>query len=182
MPSHANLAILRRISGNLAQWTQIVQLATKIYTVNLYGQNFHQMETVQNVTISKNGTLLNFEHDRTKFKLEKRHAELTCIKCHTKEEGDSDMLLLNKLKRECVSCHDDFHRGQFAEYGEQGCVKCHSPDSWKADKFDHNATRFSLKGAHQKVDCAKCHPKIERDGYIFIKYKIEEFKCASCHS
>ncbi len=124
----------------------------------------------------------SFDHDRTKFKVENKHSQLTCIACHRKEDDGSGKLLFNKLKGECVSCHNDFHRGQFAEYGETGCIKCHSPESWKADNFDHNTTRFSLKGAHQKVDCNKCHPTVEKDGYKFIKYKIEEFKCAACHS
>ena len=125
---------------------------------------------------------INFDPDRTKFNLEKKHAQLTWIACHRKEDDGSEKLLFNTLDGKCLSCHIDFHRGQFASYGETGCIKCHSPESWKADNFDHNATRFSLKGAHQKVDCYKCHPTIERDGYKFIKYKIEEFKCAACHS
>ena len=126
--------------------------------------------------------VINFDHDRTKFKLEKKHVQLNCIACHHKENISNDKLLFNTLKGECVGCHSDFHRSQFAEYGETGCTKCHTPASWKAENFNHNTTRFSLKGAHQKVDCYKCHPKIEVDGDIFIKYKMEEFKCASCHS
>lgn len=48
-------------------------------------------------------------------------------------------------------------------------------------KFDHNKTNFSLEGAHHKVECAGCHPKVELNGNTFIKFKLDDFKCAACH-
>ena len=45
--------------------------------------------------------------------------------------------------------------------GEQlpdACESCHSTGAWRPASFvDHSKTRFPLTGAHQAVDCAKCH-------------------------
>jgi NAD-dependent SIR2 family protein deacetylase len=39
-----------------------------------------------------------------------------------------------------------------------------------------------LEGAHAKLQCNTCHKKTELNGNVFIKYKLENFKCVSCHS
>jgi hypothetical protein len=45
--------------------------------------------------------------------------------------------------------------------------------SWTQARFDHDDTRFPLDGAHEKVDCALCHPG--------ARYEGTESRCASCH-
>ncbi|MFN3694366.1 MAG: cytochrome C, partial [Ignavibacterium sp.] len=62
------------------------------------------------------------------------------------------------------------------------CNKCHTFENWKPEKFDHNKTRFSLEGAHSKLKCFQCHPSELKNGNIFTKFKLDDFKCASCHS
>lgn len=49
--------------------------------------------------------------------------------------------------------------------------------SWaysKKDDFDHSSTGFPLTGAHQSVDCAKCH--------INGVFKNTPRDCAACHN
>ena len=41
---------------------------------------------------------------------------------------------------------------------------------------------FPLGGAHAKLSCGACHKQIENNGITFVKYKLESFKCAACHS
>jgi hypothetical protein len=61
----------------------------------------------------------------------------------------------------CTDCHRDPHQGRM----KQTCESCHSTAGWNAlvnrtkfeAAFDHSRTRFSLKGAHAKASCAKCH-------------------------
>ena len=86
------------------------------------------------------------------------------------------------LKSDCEGCHKDIHFGQFIIDGKTDCAKCHSFNDWKPEKFDHDKTRFSLAGAHQKLKCAACHKQVTENGNTFIKFKLEDFKCAFCHS
>lgn len=49
---------------------------------------------------------VNFDHNKTRFKLEGRHAELACEKCHQPKEVDGVVLVEYRMKSfECVVCH-----------------------------------------------------------------------------
>lgn len=39
------------------------------------------------------------------------------------------------------------------------CARCHTESSWRGARFNHEKTRFSLKGAHATVSCRACHPQ-----------------------
>jgi hypothetical protein len=43
------------------------------------------------------------------------------------------------------------------------CQNCHTPESWRpiraVPEFDHNQTRYPLRGMHQGVTCIQCHVK-----------------------
>ena len=86
---------------------------------------------------------------KTGFALLGGHASIECAACHTKS------LTEPKLSRDCFSCHrkDDTHKGR----NGARCADCHSESSWKSVRFDHNKTKFPLRGAHAKVLCASCH-------------------------
>jgi hypothetical protein len=110
-----------------------------------------------------------FDHDLTNFKLEDKHKEVKCDKCH----------LPKKKHREapdnCYGCHkkDDKHKGAVGEK----CEQCHNAKSWKEKDvvFDHDKTKFPLKNAHAdpKVLCEDCHPKDH--------YKNTPLACNACH-
>jgi hypothetical protein len=69
----------------------------------------------------------DFDHDKTKFKLDGKHKDLKCIDCHRNPVS-------TKLAQSsgCVSCHekDDRHDGAF---GMQ-CDHCHVGLTWKTIK------------------------------------------------
>ena len=84
-----------------------------------------------------------FDHDKTKFSLEGRHAEVACGLCHPAQRFEH-------TATDCNSCHqlEDAHRGRFGTK----CEDCHTPRGWKSLRFDHaRDTRFLLRGAHGKV-------------------------------
>ncbi|MEO5693967.1 MAG: cytochrome C [Usitatibacter sp.] len=107
-----------------------------------------------------------FRHDaQTRFPLNGKHGALKCSSCH---KGD---LYRDKVATTCVGCHraDDTHRGALGDE----CGRCHGEASWKATRFDHDATRFALKGRHRSAKCADCHlPGSDR--------RVGS-ECISCH-
>lgn len=126
---------------------------------------------------------INFDHNKTEFALLGKHLNQNCNACHVKIKNQVRQIFFSSLKAECGSCHNDVHNGQFKnESGVSDCSRCHSFDNWKPDNFNHETTAFPLKGAHKNVDCSKCHPKEKMNETIFIKFKLESFKCADCHT
>jgi hypothetical protein len=123
--------------------------------------------------------IIRYDHNQTSFKLIGKHAAVSCGTCHHSKIFTNNEYKFASLKSECVTCHKDIHFGQFKE---SGCEKCHGFIDWKPGNFDHNKTKFPLDGAHAKIVCKGCHKKTEINGNIFIKYKLEDFKCAVCHS
>lgn len=55
------------------------------------------------------------------------------------------------------------------------CAVCHVTENWNKIKtgFDHNNTKFPLKGQHKSIDCRKCH--------ISLDFKNVPSKCNECH-
>ncbi|NDP20071.1 MAG: cytochrome C [Paludibacter sp.] len=131
---------------------------------------------------TKNWTSVKFDHNRTNYKLEGKHAEATCDKCHYgKNEKGQRTQQFAGISQECSSCHKDSHVGQFAVNGKTDCAKCHGFDNWESTKFDHMNSRFALDGAHQTVACDECHkPEMNTLGK-YVKYKFNDISCASCH-
>jgi hypothetical protein len=76
---------------------------------------------------------------------------------------------------DCVACHRDPHAGRFTGT----CAKCHSTTAWKAVNsrgFDHDQTRYPLRGAHVAVRCDDCHAAA-RGGK-----RPPHARCADCHA
>lgn len=106
-----------------------------------------------------------FDHNLSNFKLEGKHAEADCEDCHKNNvyQGTSS---------DCYSCHaqDDEHAGKFGT----DCAACHTPSDWDSATFDHNQSNFPLTGAHQQVDCEKCHVNAQFAGTASA--------CVACHA
>ena len=91
------------------------------------------------------------------------HADVSCGKCHPK--AVFNLPSANPDGCGNTGCHTSVHGGHL--FGTKDCELCHSP-SFKSFKvqtvtekkfFDHTErTRFNL-GAHQNLDCYKCHTK-----------------------
>ncbi len=128
-----------------------------------------------------------FDHHKTGYALEGKHAELTCQQCHNAknivaaEKATIKIKDLNRtflgLSRDCLSCHEDTHRGQLG----RDCLKCHTMTGWKAPSgFDHTKTRFPLIGAHLRLACTKCHKPAGKAEVKYVGLAFE--KCADCHA
>lgn len=110
-------------------------------------------------------TVAAFDHTKTKFPLKGKHAEQPCLSCHVSE-------VYKNLPTGCNDCHaiQDVHAGSFGA----DCASCHSNETWKTAKFDHNKnTRFPLLGSHAKAICSDCHGQD-------VRAKIS-MACFDCH-
>ncbi|MBI4688398.1 MAG: hypothetical protein HY756_11615 [Nitrospirae bacterium] len=147
-----------------------------------------------------------FKHDSSQFKgfkLEGRHKDVACEKCHIKSDvrfaefGKEKSISVGTFKTKaintgkCDSCHFDIHKGQFKE---QKCESCHTVQGeWKKHTFKHDSSQFKgfkLEGKHKDVPCEKCHVKNEIKFAEFGKEKkasvgtfkaIEHQTCTACH-
>jgi hypothetical protein len=125
---------------------------------------------------------INFDHNKTKFTLEGTHQRQTCRTCHfKKDEAGNINQRFSGLTSTCATCHQDVHRNQFEIEGITDCARCHGFDNWKDEKFDHNTARFVLDGKHINVACEKCHKIVSEGDLTYVQYKLNEFKCESCH-
>lgn len=125
---------------------------------------------------------VTFDHRITNFELLGKHAEKSCRDCHFKKGEDTKLVqVFSELKPDCETCHTDVHQKQFSANGLTDCTKCHGFENWKAERFNHNQTRFKLDGGHQGVDCKKCHHQNNSATIPFIQYKNTDTQCKSCH-
>jgi hypothetical protein len=120
-------------------------------------------------------TASSFDHSRTRFPLTGLHAQVACEKCHTSEGPERAAKLTGLAFGSCKDCHQDPHRGSFA----QTCDNCHSTGGWQSvrmpSSFDHAKTDFPLEGKHVSVGCAQCHA-----GGDFSK-PVAHAQCMDCH-
>jgi hypothetical protein len=113
------------------------------------------------------GDRKRFDHRKTGYVLEGKHAQLDCNSCHLAKlvvEPNVRTLIAQQPQRttflglgtSCQQCHFDEHRGQLAG----ACTTCHTQSAWKpAPGFSHAKTDFALRGKHASVDCLKCHAR-----------------------
>lgn len=146
-----------------------------------------------------------FDHDDTDYPLTGRHADQTCVSCHTNlpprgPDGsfgpDVELRFDGQQFDTCTRCHEDEHEGAMGP----SCETCHSTSDWLSvdpddvtDRFDHSTTQFALVGSHATLDCASCHdPEIARAQVdIHMTYdptslnrafpRPEFGDCVSCH-
>ncbi len=133
-------------------------------------------------------SLKGFDHNQTGYRLEGKHAGIECSQCHTPAHIQGSVKSTIKMKElaktflglspDCVTCHEDPHKGQLGE----NCVQCHNFVDWKsATKIDHSKTRFPLTGLHAQVLCAKCHAPATPGGPARLT-GMAFAKCSDCHS
>lgn len=122
-----------------------------------------------------------FDHTKTRFPLVGLHARLACAKCHKPNVKKAPL-----AHERCTDCHEDSHRGQFAQRPDGGaCEGCHSVNGFVPSLFTaakHSSSRFALEGAHLAQPCVACH-RVEQgpDGIEYRRYAIDHSKCTSCH-
>ena len=128
-------------------------------------------------------SLIDFDHNLTKWPLEGKHIGLDCRTCHFDISENNTILTqsFNALDSRCVNCHDNIHEDLFAIDGETDCKRCHITESWFPEKFNHNNTSFPLEGRHAEIACRECHPASIVNGKTKITYKTGKFECIDCH-
>ncbi|MEQ1669781.1 MAG: cytochrome c3 family protein [Hyphomicrobium sp.] len=126
-----------------------------------------------------------FDHDvDTKFPLLGKHTAALCESCHKQPPKQV------KPERACNTCHkkDDVHKGKLGPE----CQNCHNESGFKIGVlFDHDKSRFILRGKHQSAKCGDCHKtKLYKDttsACIECHRKKDEHEgrlgagCGSCH-
>jgi hypothetical protein len=142
------------------------------------------------------------QHARTRYPLEGRHQQVTCVACHVKNPpgvaptvlGSAGILMHPSFAR-CLDCHRDDHAGQLASRPDKGdCRACHVVAGWTPSSFTvaaHAATRFKLDGRHADVDCQACHgakrtglaplPQTATLGKGAVLFHLGELECVACH-
>ncbi len=113
----------------------------------------------------ENWTSIRFDHSDTGFALQGEHLTARCVTCHANERYKG-------TPKGCFACHadDDSHRGSLG----QDCGACHNAVSWRATRFDHDRTRFPLRGGHAALACRTCH--VQPAGQVRLPTD-----CLSCH-
>ena len=130
-----------------------------------------------------------FDHARTGWPLEGRHARQRCADCHKAAFRVSQAARLAQrvppyvgwvgLEQRCTSCHEDAHRGAL----DKNCLKCHDVEHWKpAPRFDHDKTSYPLTGGHVTVKCADCHQSPRLQPAIPRYRPLEHQECSACHA
>ena len=140
---------------------------------NQFGQDCEKCHTVESFLKIKNSS--NFDHDKTKYKLEGKHINVDCKLCHKAK-------YTTPLKYgKCINCHNDYHDNQFAKDGvSPDCTPCHTVIGFKKFTYtieQHNQSTFPLNGAHIATPCFDCHKKTEKWAFKKIGKK-----CVDCHS
>ncbi len=128
---------------------------------------------------------VTIDHEKTPFPLRGKHAQTDCEKCHHAEtEGGTrvaagtanSFVRYHPLSHDaCVDCHKDPHQNR---YGAD-CARCHSTSGWGAianGAFDHERTRYPLRGRHRSVTCEQCHKDAS------FKNPIAFARCSDCHA
>jgi hypothetical protein len=131
------------------------------------------------------GAAERFDHRRTGYALTGKHAALECQDCHQAKHQRPAAVAAGATREPahrwlglgtaCRSCHADPHKTRFGN----DCEKCHTTRDWKAiesKRFDHDLTRYPLRGKHASVRCESCHDPASATG------KTPPFEsCGSCH-
>lgn len=109
----------------------------------------------------------SFDHNQTDFPLRGAHAKraVECKSCHAPRAKHRE------APSDCVGCHkkDDAHKGSLGTK----CADCHTENAWKETRFDHDKTRFPLRGKHSPLKCVDCH----KDS----TFRDTPTACLACH-
>jgi hypothetical protein len=151
------------------------------------------------------------QHASTRFPLEGSHQAASCRGCHPidarlaarvpaavrrkvklarrSELWSFAVLRPRRAPQACAACHEDVHRGQFAQGpqrdGGAECQRCHLATAFSDLRFDHDRdSRFPLTGKHASTACAGCHPgqRPAGGGPPMVRYRPLATTCGACHA
>ncbi len=137
-----------------------------------------------------------FDHKKTGYALEGKHAKLKCTECHKEKRVKKDFrptetrflsvpMSERHAAHKCQACHEDYHKNKMSPKFHKGdCAACHSQTTWKIENFDHKVTGYELRGKHATTKCVDCHKQNPQNlamgpkGYVYKGLKED---CLSCH-
>ena len=122
--------------------------------------------TCHSTTAAFKDAARTFDHAKSAFPLTGKHQAVECAKCHKSK------LFKDVAFASCTSCHKTPHAPTFST----ACTSCHTTAAWRSVKVDHARTRFPLVGAHQRVECVKCHVRPA------TQVKPKSATCSDCHT
>jgi hypothetical protein len=117
-----------------------------------------------------------FDHHASAYRLTGRHETLACERCHpTVRDARGAYIRYRGIAfGTCSDCHRDPHGNRLGVT----CERCHSTASWSVavagGGFDHDRTRYPLRGRHLRVSCDGCH-RTTRVG------RLAHERCTDCH-
>jgi hypothetical protein len=132
-------------------------------------------------------TDVSFDHQRdSRFALDGAHRRAACGSCHRRDDALQGAVRYRPIEPACAGCHADVHAAQFVSDGKRAdCARCHTTEQFARTRFDHNDeafTRFTLRGRHAAIECARCHPRVEvAAGVEAAWYRGVPQTCAGCH-
>jgi len=136
---------------------------------------------------------VKFDHKRTRYPLEARHADVACDRCH-RPGGPRTLPYAH-----CTDCHRDAHFGQLLTRTDKGaCESCHDVKGFAPAHYgveDHQKTAYPLEGAHLAVACNACHTvatvdELKRTASTPVpreassrgpRLRFASTRCAACH-
>lgn len=119
------------------------------------------------------GAPARFDHRQSGWSLEGAHASVRCDDCHKVRNRRGNSTYLG-LQTECVSCHEDPHKGRF---DEAACTSCHNQTDWsQVTNVRKNHPGLSLAAGHAKTKCEACHDQ----GNVVAPSSGAE--CVACHA
>jgi len=162
---------------------------------NKFGQDCQSCHSTFSWLDIKN---MKYDHGKTRYPLLGLHAVVACEKCH-QPDLKKPAIYKNMKFSECRDCHADAHAGQLAVRTDKGkCETCHDVKGFHPSLFTvamHNSeSKYLLQGAHEKVECVKCHVRLqaklfeEKSGFratadtAFVVLKFVKQQCSSCHA
>ena len=125
-----------------------------------------------------------FDHARTDYPLTGKHGSVSCDACHLSSrvvvrrtaQGRPVPVYRPLRHQECSDCHTDPHGGGLGP----ACAKCHETGAFTTvarGSFDHDRTRYPLRGRHAAVACDGCHD------FRTARGKRPPFgTCSACHA
>ncbi len=128
--------------------------------------------------ISLSAVNQRFDHSKTKYPLQGKHASVDCAQCHAGGDFKKPLAF-----QQCMDCHKpDPHNGQFARRSGGGeCAGCHTVNGWKPSTFtakEHASSAYPLQGGHARLQCEQCHIPKGKDTLFKIKFE----HCTDCHA
>lgn len=113
----------------------------------------------------------SFDHGPCTCAFPGKHQTVECLACH---EG----FRFTDTPTLCSGCHEDDRPHQ--PLGE--CARCHDALSWKENRFDHDKSKFPLRGSHLAVSCVQCHAGMGQGQLSQVQFRGVPTACAGCHA